>query len=49
MSSVTRQRLACRRSSVDEETATGFIELPEDAVIGQDPETWLRAGKEYPL
>ncbi len=33
----------------DEETATGFIELPEDAVIGQDPETWLRAGKEYPL
>jgi hypothetical protein len=33
----------------DGESATGFIELPEDAVIGQGPEAWLRAGKEYPL
>jgi hypothetical protein len=29
--------------------ANGFAELPEGAVVGQDKETWIRAGKEYPL
>jgi len=29
--------------------ASGYVELPEPAVVGQDKEAWIRAGKEYPL
>ncbi|MEO0651022.1 MAG: carboxypeptidase-like regulatory domain-containing protein [Planctomycetota bacterium] len=43
------QELLDEEGLVLEEAAVRRVDLPEDAILGQDRETWLRAGRPWPL
>ncbi|MHC4263152.1 MAG: hypothetical protein ACYSWX_11555, partial [Planctomycetota bacterium] len=43
------QRLVSDERLTLEDVVRRTVELPEEAILGQDRDTWLRAGREWPL